>query len=135
MTYKSSMAVARLELALERSNLSVKFVSATQLAERWRARQNDPVAKFEIDQAQKTGILVIDDLSGYSTDAAREGLWAVLSARFDARKPTIITTNAPSHQFLASFPEDKIEQARTRLESFLTLTLSVDEHSYNIEVS
>lgn len=72
------------------------------------------MAKFS-----RAGVLFIDDVEkGKFTPSAREFLWAVLNARCQAHRATLITSNMTVEQFIAQFDDADQEPLRNRMKHF-----------------
>ena len=91
-TGKTHLATAILHRIMADMDVAPVFVEAVQLLHEIRRRQNgeeDPV-----DRCKAAPLLVLDDLGNHQvTPFAQDQLYAILTGRYTARRPTIVTTN------------------------------------------
>lgn len=95
---KTHLAAAIANRLLERGN-AVLFVIVPDLLDRLRAAYHpDSESGFDttFEQVRNAPVLVLDDLGAQSaTEWAREKLFQIVNHRFNARLPTVVTTNVP----------------------------------------
>jgi DNA replication protein DnaC len=95
---KTHLAAAIANRCLERGN-AVLFVIVPDLLDRLRAAYHpDSESGFDstFEQVRNAPVLILDDLGAQSTtEWAREKLFQIVNHRFNARLPTVVTTNLP----------------------------------------
>lgn len=92
-TGKTGIAIGALAALVER-DVNVAFYVVADFLDRLRPQSPDPVQAATLREAQRTAVLVLDDLGAERPkDWGIERLYVVLNERMNAGKPTIITTN------------------------------------------
>lgn len=92
-TGKTGLAIGALAALVDRG-VAVAFFVVADFLDRLRPQSPDPVQAATLRQAQRTAVLVLDDLGAERPkDWGIERLYVVLNGRMNEGKPTIITTN------------------------------------------
>jgi len=89
---KTHMAVAALRVAVRKSLVEARFVSAGGLAARVQS-DSKGILWRPVEAAIRVGLLLVDDLGQESTDFARGLMSRVIIGRHEEMRPTLLTSN------------------------------------------
>lgn len=96
-TGKTHLAIAALRAIMEDQDLTPLFVEAVHmLAEVWRQRfkDDDPLQRYI-----QAPLLVLDDVGNHEvTPQAQDQIYRVITGRYNAGRPTILTTNCQEEE-------------------------------------
>ena len=102
---KTHLAIATARALIERLLLTVRFVSAAELIA--SVRGDGDGAKWDwgaVDRAISAELLILDDVGQEQpTPFSRDVLYRVIAGRYEAQRPTIITSNGADAQ-----PEERL---------------------------
>lgn len=107
-TMKTTMAVAIMQ-AVMRQGRSSFFIPMAELFDNLvtmgKQRDNEEFLRFQ-NRLQTTALLVIDDLgTEYPNDWIKNKIDAIISKRYNAMKPIIITTNLMNDELLSNYQQ------------------------------
>ncbi len=107
-TGKTHLAVATAKEASLRTGVGVGFINAVQFIEQFRLALNDPEKQAALTARARRHLLVIDNLDFHRlSDWAREQLYLLITERYEALLPTIVTTTHDS-ETLRSYLGDQL---------------------------